>query len=290
MIIVRPATISESNLTSNVVDAYSAWNSATAYVVSNTVSYALRYYQSIQNGTNKNPATETAYWLDIGPSNVGGMFDNQTSTPSTRASDITVTMAPTGVADSVAVLYTNAAMVNVTVGDGVTEYYNEDFSLSDNSGISDWFYYFLEPITRKTELFVKDLPNIYNPEITVAATGSGTIEIGHCTVGQSRSLGAVQYGAQVGFTDYSKIEVDATGAPESITPRAFVRSNRFTVWLENTQVDHVINLLASYRATPVVVIGSEQYTSTYGFGLLKAGYLAIAYPNHSTIDVELQGF
>lgn len=288
--LIRPATVTTSNLTSNVTNTYSAWNSGTAYVVGNQVTYGFRYYQSIQNGTNKQPDTETTYWSDIGPSNVGAMFDNQTSTPSTRASDISVTIAADGTVDSVALLYIDASAVNITVTDGVTEYYNEDISLTDNSGIDDWYAYFFEPITRKTELFRTNLPNIYNPEITITTTATGTVSIGTCVVGQYRELGDTQYGAQVGFTDYSRINYDATGAPEDVTIRSFVRSNRFTLWVEAAKVDYIINLLASYRGTPVVVIGADEYTSTYGFGILKAGYMAIAYPSHSTIDVELQGF
>ena len=294
MIIIRPAEITDGILTSNVTETYSAWSSVTAYTsASAPVTYNQSVYQAIANTTNNNPETDPAaatYWTRIEPMNKWAMFDTQTSTVSTRASNITVTVQPSGTADSVALFYVSAAAVNVTVSDGVDEYYNEDFSLTDNSGIEDWYFYFFEPIVRKTEFYVSGLPNLYNPEITVTTTGTGTVEIGHCVVGFSRDLGGTAYGAQVGFTDYSKIEVDALGVPESITPRAFVRSNRFTVWVEAARVDYVINLLASYRATPVAVIGASEYTSTFGFGLLKAGYMAISYPSHSVIDIELQGF
>lgn len=42
----------------------SAWSGATAYVVGNYVLYQSRVFISIQNGTNKNPLTETAYWTE----------------------------------------------------------------------------------------------------------------------------------------------------------------------------------------------------------------------------------
>ena len=43
----------------------SAWSSSTAYVVGDRVIYNTLTYISIQNGTNRNPATQTAYWTEI---------------------------------------------------------------------------------------------------------------------------------------------------------------------------------------------------------------------------------
>jgi hypothetical protein len=42
-----------------------AWSASTAYVVGDRVIYDTLTYISIQNGTNQNPATETAYWTEI---------------------------------------------------------------------------------------------------------------------------------------------------------------------------------------------------------------------------------
>ncbi len=53
-----------------------AWNSGTAYVVGNHVLYLSVAYISIQNGSNKNPVTQTAYWTAIDRRLI---FTNQTS-------------------------------------------------------------------------------------------------------------------------------------------------------------------------------------------------------------------
>lgn len=293
MKVVRPATITAANLTTNATETIPAWSGVTAYLANDEVSLGFSLYRAIAPSTNKNPETDPAadtYWLRIGPSNMGGMFDNQTSTVTARAADVTVTVTPDGNADSVALLYVTAAAVNVTVSDGVTEYYNQDFTLNDTAGIGDWYDYFFEPIVRKTELFVTGLPNILQPEITIATSGPDVVSIGHCVVGLSREIGETEMGAQPGFDDLSRINVDETGAPESITPRAFLRRNRFEVWVEDEKVDFVMNLLASYRATPIVVIGAEAYTCTYGFGVLKAAHLTLAHRQYSIFDIELQGF
>lgn len=42
-----------------------AWSSVTAYTAGNFVSYLSNYYLAIQNSTNQNPATQTAYWVQV---------------------------------------------------------------------------------------------------------------------------------------------------------------------------------------------------------------------------------
>lgn len=43
----------------------STWSNSTAYVTGNEVVLNSRGYKALQNGTNKNPATETDYWQEI---------------------------------------------------------------------------------------------------------------------------------------------------------------------------------------------------------------------------------
>jgi hypothetical protein len=59
-----------------------AWNSATAYVVNDVVEYLGSSYLSIQNGTNRQPNTQTAYWTLT--SLIGA--DNITGSPAGRMS------------------------------------------------------------------------------------------------------------------------------------------------------------------------------------------------------------
>jgi len=50
-----------------VLIAVPTWNNAVAYVANDGhhVYYNTKLYQCIQNGTNQNPATETAYWTEV---------------------------------------------------------------------------------------------------------------------------------------------------------------------------------------------------------------------------------
>lgn len=270
--------------------AYLAYNGATNYsagaVVTDTTNHLL--YESLQGSNTGHALTETAWWLSLGPSNRWAMFDQKTSTQTTRPLDITVELAATGRIDTVALLNVDAASVNITVMDGATEAYNQDYSLVTTDGITDWFAWFFEPIVRKTDLVVSDIPNVLDPAITMTLTDTDSVSVGHCVAGLSRDLGGTQYGAQVGITDYSRKTQDDFGN-WYIVERGFNKRGKFIVFMENQNIDFVFNLLSSYRATPVLLIGSEQYTSTFLFGLLKDWNIEIPYVSHSALSIEVDG-
>jgi DUF438 domain-containing protein len=74
--------------------------------------------------------------------------------------------------------------------------------------------------------------------------------------------------SDVGIQDYSRKERDIFGEYNFIE-RSYADRANFTMWVENTQLDSVKNILASVRATPTLYIGSDDYTSTAVFGFYK---------------------
>lgn len=167
-------------------------------------------------------------------------------------------------------------------------YYDEDHSLVSSEGITDWYAYFFEPIERNSDLLVQELPNVLDPVVMITATDTDDVSIGHCVVGLSRDLGGTQYGASVGITDYSRKTQDDFGN-WYLVERGFNKNGRFQVWMEKAATDFVHKLLSLYRATPIVLIGSDEYTSTYIFGLLKDWRIEISYPSHSVMSIEVEG-
>jgi len=269
--------------------AYLAWNSGTAYLVGAIVSDNTNHllYESVQNGTN-HVVTDTAYWVEIGPTNKWAMFDQKVGTLTTRPLEVSVDIDVTGRADTVALFNIDASAVNITVMDGVTEEYNEDYSLISDEGIIDWFEYYFEPVVRKTDLAVTDLPNVDNPTIVISATDGDDVSVGNCVVGLSREIGDTQYGASVGSTDYSRKTRDDFGN-WYIVERGFNKNGRFQVMMEKANVDFVHSLLSLYRATPIVLLATDEYTSTYIYGLLKDWRIEISYPLNSVMSIEVEG-
>lgn len=282
-------TITGSNMTTDATEATAAWSSGTTYAAENKVSYNNRLYESLQGSNlNKNPATQTDWWLDIGPTNPWAMFDGKTGTQTTKATSLEVTVDVTGIADSVALFNIDAAALNVTVIAASTEVYNEDISLVSTDGIDNWYQYFFAPIERRTDIAVTDLPNVLNPEITITLTDSDTVAVGHCVIGQGLFIGEAQYGASVGIVDFSRKMQDDFGE-WYIVERGFSKKFKATLWMDRPRVDYVHKLLSRYRATPVAIIGADDYSSTHVFGLLKDWNIEISYPNHSVMSLEVEG-
>lgn len=290
MLIVRPIAIGDGDLVSDAADATAAWNSGTTYSLAQTVQVGRRRYESLQgSNTNHSPASSPTWWLDIGPVNKWAMFDDKTATQTTWSLSGEVEISGSGVIDTIGLLNVDAAMINITMLDGVDEVFNEDFPMVSDEGIDDYYEYFFEPITRETELVVEDLPNILDPTVVITATDTDAVAIGHCVLGLSRDLGDTQTGAEFGITSYSQIEEDAFGEL-TIVPRGYRDTGRFTVWVPQARVKAVKNLLTQYRDTAVLVIGAEDYSATYYFGLLKTWRVVIEHHRYSILSVEILGF
>lgn len=289
MKIAAPYAVQDGDLTTNATESVSAWSGVTAYTVGQTVSYSRRVWEAVQNGTNKQPDTNPFYWLELRPMNQWAMFDNKTGTQTVRAGNLTATVAVTGYADTVALLNISAASLNITVFDDATEVFNEDISLVDDTAVVDYYEYFFEPIIRLTDVVVPITPDIPNPLVTATLDDAGEdVKAGHMVVGKARYIGEAQYGAAIGIIDYSRIEEDDFGNT-FIVERGYNRRGRFNVWLTKLRVDAVYNIVSSLRATPVLIIATEQYNSTIYFGLLREAEIEIAYPSHSIMSVEVRG-
>ena len=289
MRIVRPYAIQDGDLTTNATESVAAWSSVTAYTTGQTVSYGHKVWEAVQNGTNKQPDISPLFWFELRPTNPWAMFDNKTGTQTVRGDDLTVTVDVTGYADTVGLLNISAASLNITVMDGVTEVFNEDISLVDNTAVVDYYEYFFEPIIRLTEVVRSITPDIPDPSITVTLEDAGqTVKAGHLVIGKSRYIGEVQYGATIGIIDYSRIEEDDFGNTY-IVERGYNRRGRFNVWLTKSRVNSVYNIVSALRATPVLIIATEKYNSTLYFGLLREAEIEIAYPNYSIMSVEVRG-
>lgn len=270
--------------------AYSVYSGATSYsdgdVVTDTTGH--RLYESLQNANSGNALSDASWWLDIGPTNRWAPFDQKNGTQTTWASGASWEIDVTGNADSVVLLNMDAASVNVTVMDGVTEAYNQDISLVETAGIADWYSYFFEPITRKTDLYVSGLPNVLDPNVTVTLTDSDSVSLGTLVAGQKRRLGATVYGASIGIFDFSRKQQDDFGN-YYIVERSYSKRGKFTVWIAKEYVDQVFNVLSQYRATPIAVIASEEYASTLYYGLPRDWNIEIAYPDYSIMSIEMEG-
>jgi hypothetical protein len=249
-------------------------------------------YESLQAGnTGHSPETSPTWWLYVSTTNRWKMFDTQITSQTSNADSIAVTMESNDDRiDSVALFNISAASATLTVTDAVEGVvYNKTLSLVSPSGITDWYAYFFEPITRLKDTVFTEIPPYIGADISLTLSDSGsTVLCGACVVGLSRDVGGTQYGASTGIQDYSIKQKDSFGN-YSILERAYNKKATFQVWVENSLIDELQTILASYRATPTVYVGSDDYQSTYIYGFYKDFSTVISYPTVSILNIELEG-
>lgn len=229
-------------------------------------------------------------WLEIGATNRWLMFDRSVTSQTTASDSLSITVIADGRVDSIVLLNISASSVTITATDAVDgEIYNHTDNLAATSGITDWYAYFFEPVIRRTDYFVGDLPPYSGATITITLGDSGeTVACGAAVLGIGKELGGTQYGMSLGIQDYSIKERDAFGN-YTIRQRAFSKRQKLTMQVENTLVDSIQTLLASYRATPVVYVGADDFGSSVIYGFYKDFQIVVSYPTVSICDIEIEG-
>jgi hypothetical protein len=300
MKIVRPITIADANLISSSVaeNDYAAYNAGTTYGLGDRAIYVIAdthwVIESLQAGNighTPTGATTDLWWLAIGYTNRWKMFDGAIQSQTSAADEVVVSLASaTERLDSVALFNIDCATAQVTVTD-ITDglVYDETVSMTSPSGITDWYAYFFEPITRITDYVFTELPPYLNAtvEITLSNAGS-TVLCGACVLGLSREIGGTQVGAQAGIQDYSVKQQDDFGN-YTVLERAYNKRAVFQVKVENTLIDELQTILAGFRATPVVYVGDDNYASTMIYGFYKDFSVVISYQDVSILSIELEG-
>jgi hypothetical protein len=296
MKLIRPTRINDAAFTSSSVPEtdHAAWSSATTYAKGARVilTSTHRRYESLQaSNLNKNPAADPDFWLDVGPTNRWAMLDDRVGTSTTATGAFDLTIAP-GEIDALAVVDTDAELINVTMKVGATTIYNK--TQSTNVGgvaITDWFLYFFEPLGRKTAITFLDLPVFRLGVVTVTFTGddpAGTVSVGTLIVGRQLFVGKTEAGPQIGINDFSRKETDQFGVT-SVVERAWSKKMTLRMLLDTSAVDGVQRSLAAVRAIPVLWVGEEGYDSLTVYGFYKEFAIDIAYSIKSYCSLTIEG-
>lgn len=296
MKIIRPVAVTDSVFGSSTVpESEPVWLVGTTYALNdvargNTTETAHKLFLSVQAANTGHPVTDPLWWVEMGPSNRWAMFDGSNSTQTVQAEEIEVVLNTTTRVDSVALLNISAATARVQMaaaGDGVV--FDQTFNLVSDSGIIDWYAYFFEPISRKTDLIVTGLPPYADAEITVTLSDPGSpVRVGTLVIGLGKEIGDTAMGASIGIQDYSRKEQNPFG-DFILVERAYSKRATFTVWVPRGFTDELQRLLASYRAVPIVYVGSQEFGSTVIFGFYRDFSVSIDYPTHSICSLEIVG-
>ena len=234
-----------------------------------------------------NRAGATPFWREIGATNKWRMFDASSTSQTERPDQITVTLRP-GRASSLALINLNAASARVTVFSGGAVRYDQAVDLTVKNVASLWQYFF-EPIIRKTDAVLLDLPPYSDAEITVTINQPGSVaKIGALVPGMPRELGDMQWEPQVRIKDYSRKSTDEFGNTV-LKPGKTAKLLSCELTVDNELVDEVCRLLGTYNGTALVWVGTERFASTIVYGFFQDFKVVIQDPSGSRCNLEIEG-
>lgn len=297
MKIIRPQAITSANLVSSTVtDTEAAWAVGTTYAADAIVKRAKggieRRFSSVGPGNvGHDPALDSgANWVDLGPTNKWAMFEASIAGQTTAADEIEVVFDTTGWVTQIALLNVAGVSARVrlhTAAEGT--YYDETFSLVSTSGITDMLLYLTEPIVRKRNLLVPNLPFVASPRVTVTISAPGeTVACGICLPGLARKLGGTEWGGKISLRDFSTKEDDPYGG-EQVQERAFRRVGAFTSVIDNRDIDAFADELADVRATPTLFIANDAITASAIWGFINDWSIGLDRGNkRSTLTLQLE--
>lgn len=299
MQIITPNTINDANLiSSSVLEAdYAAYSTTTNYLIGDTVIYiATNVHWIIRSLVNDNLGniptglnTDTK-WVKVSETNRWKMFDLKHTSQTIDANSITVIVANTGMTNG---LYLGNIEASSLVINGVDQYdaviYSQTFSLVDNGNVYDPWTYFFAPLLYKSDFVVSDLPPYMLTKYTVTISRTdANVKCGTMLFGQVVNFGDTNYGMTSGLLDYSIKQANEFG-DYVLTQRAYSKTLNIAVRVTKGQTDPLMAYAIRYRATPIVIIGSIDYTMSYVFGFFKDVKGIVDYPEHSLFSIEFEG-
>ncbi|MBZ0104636.1 MAG: hypothetical protein K8H84_03305 [Sulfuricella denitrificans] len=295
MRIIRPTLVTDALLvSSNVPETdYAAWDAVTTYALGDRRITTHKIYESIQAGNlNHDPVADTAlatplWWKVVSATGRWQMFDGLAGAQTESATGIEVELAP-GRINAAALINLDAESVTLELKDGATTIYSTTVSLALEN-VFDWYEYFFEPIIRKTDVAITDIPVFGSAHLFVTVNGgAGVARCGELVVGMWRDLGSTMWAPRAGIIDYSRKEVDEYGNP-NVLQRRFSKRLNCDLHVQTRLVDETHRLLTEFRSTPIVWIGTDLFASTIIFGFYRDFEAIISGPVSSKCSLQIEG-
>ncbi|MCL4759773.1 MAG: hypothetical protein KJZ96_15670 [Rhodocyclaceae bacterium] len=296
MIIIRPATLDDAAFVASSVpeDDHPEYEPVATYAKGDhcIVAAAHLVFESLEDGNVGNePATNPTKWLKIGHTNRWKMLRDPIAEQTSTADEIEIKLLP-GLIDALALFNLDATSVEISLDDPIEGVvWSRTVDLQDDSSVTDWYSYFFEPIVRKRDFNVFDMPPYAGAELTVKIINTGAVaKCGLLVAGQQYRIGGTEYGAQFGLLEFSRVDRDEFGAAV-IVPRRSSKRAACQIWVDNALVGHVYKLLAGYGKTPLVWSAAngiyEDVALVYGY--YRDFTVTVQYPKHSVCLLEIEG-
>lgn len=296
MRIIRPVAITDAILISSTVAEvdHAAYNAGTTYTIGQRVIVTTgdhSIYESLQNANTGNaPATSLTWWLKISATNRWKAFDSKIADQVSNTTSINYVFAPATGIDAISLLNMDATSINITITDPTDgEVYNVTTDLVSTENVIDGYTYCFEPILQRTDIALFDIPPYPAASISITVTYAGsTAKLGEIVIGKATRLGFTEYNPSISIIDYSRKEADTFGN-YVVVQRTYSKRMSCSLFLDNGYVDEVVRQLSLYRATPLVWVGADDFSSLIVYGFYRSFDVTIPYPTQSACSLEIEG-
>lgn len=264
----------------------SEWGELIQYYKGDFLTVEEDIYRALENNIGKNPPLFPLYWKYIGKINSRKIQDDFINTQSAGVNPTWYIQA-SGWADCLILLNTEADGVVIRTNDGFS-FFKELVSLDNSTKYGNFGSYVVESLVRKRD-FVVPFPLTLNTRFTITLQGQNA-KCGVLLVGRLTSIGASNWGAKVGFMDYSKVIVDEEGFT-SYAVGNFAKRGNFEVLIATAEMDSVLKRLEKRRGRLTAFIGDDGGTieSSIIYGFVSDFSPVLENPTTSTYNIEIKG-
>lgn len=265
-----------------IASVYPAYSGAVTYAAGDMVSSigtnTHLLYESLVAGNIGNALSDAAKWLHVGApkvttgapynsTNRWKMFDQSYGSQTVRAENITFTITPGEIANSIAFL--NAQGSSIRVQQAISGY-DTTISLVEHT-VNSWYDWYYELPSTKDDVLFLDIPPYAASTFTVtitAATGYNAA-CGVCVFGREKLLGTTLWGMTKEIQDYSRVIENAWG-DITLLKGAYSERLNLSVKIAPGSEGEVVRQMKAHRAEPLVFVGSTQFDLSIVYGFLGA--------------------
>ncbi len=173
-------------------------------------------------------------------------------------------------------------------GSAVELVYAKQFSLIDNSHVTDIDKYFFEPSRVLKNHFTNDIPPHNTATLTAKIDSGSSAKIGKIAIGLSTDIGETSSGAVLGILDFSTKTTDSAGRSE-INAGSYADTGTINTKLKTSNAGAVTRKLQDLRATPSVWVGDSLLAGTIVYGYPKEWKMTYESALVSNLRVNVEG-
>lgn len=277
-----------------------AWSGTTAYTVGQRVirTTTHRIYERLTPGTTAAlPETDTANWLDAGPTNRWSMFDlernSQTAVAASPLATITVSVTPGQRVDAIALMGLDADSVSITMTVAGAQVYSYTQALQLRRTAS-WSQYFFGRFRFRQNIAKFDLPPYSGGVITVTLSSArGVVKCGAMAVGQSHFLGSTLTDAESDRLSFSTVDRDKFGNAKLVKVGTAPKTSQ-ALHMPAALVPAVEGLRRDLDGVPAVWSGlddqgdSSYFESLLVLGIYRSWPIRMTGSAHATATITLE--